>query len=122
FQYREKGGRPKPIGSADVNAYIRKAAGAEFTAKDFRTWAGTVKAAAQLAALDTPVTKTATERAVCGVIKEVAADLGNTPAVGRKTYVHPAVIAACAAGSFPKSRASGRLSAAETRVLKLLEG
>ncbi|MBN9118152.1 MAG: DNA topoisomerase IB [Planctomycetes bacterium] len=122
FQYRGPDGRPRPVGSADVNAYIRKAAGAEFTAKDFRTWAGTVGAAAKLAALPRPETKTAAERAVCGVIKEVARELGNTPAVCRKSYVHPIVLDAFAGDLFPQSRASGRLSAAETRVLRLLEG
>jgi DNA topoisomerase-1 len=122
FQYRSPNGQPKPIGSADVNAYIRKAAGAEFTAKDFRTWAGTVKAATSLAALAKPETKAATERAVCGVIKEVAAELGNTPAVCRKSYIHPAVLAAFVEGEFPKAKASGRLSAAEACVLRLLEG
>ncbi len=122
FQYRDGDGDPRPIGSADVNAYIRRASGGEFTAKDFRTWAGTVKAAAKLAALARPATKTAAERAVCGVIKDVAAELGNTPAVCRKSYVHPAVINAFAAGRFLESRARGRLSAAETRVLKLLGG
>jgi DNA topoisomerase I len=122
FQYRDANGDPKPIGSADVNAYIRKATGAEFTAKDFRTWAGTVKVTSKLSAVPRPATKAATERAVCGVIKEVAAELGNTPAVCRKSYVHPVVLEAFARGSFPKSRATGRLSAAETRVLRLLEG
>jgi DNA topoisomerase-1 len=127
FQYLDssKGngnGKPKPIGSADVNAYIRKASGAEFSAKDFRTWAGTVKAAAKLAAHAKPHTKAATERAVCGAIKEVAEELGNTAAVCRASYVHPVVIEAFAAGGLPHSRAAGRLSAAETRVLKLLGG
>jgi DNA topoisomerase-1 len=127
FQYRESDeggpkGRPKPIGSADVNDYIRKAAGAEFTAKDFRTWAGTVKATAKLADQKHPATKTAAERCVCGVIKEVACELGNTAAVCRKSYVHPAVLEAFVANGFPKARARGRLSAAECRVLKLLEG
>jgi DNA topoisomerase I len=122
FQYRGPNGKPKPIGSADVNAYIRRAAGAEFTAKDFRTWAGTVKAASKLAALSRPATKAATERAVCGVIKEVAAELGNTPAVCRKSYVHPVVLNAFAEGDFPGARATGRLSAPEGRVLRLLAG
>jgi DNA topoisomerase-1 len=126
FQYRCRDGggrgRSKPIGSADVNDYVRRAAGAEFTAKDFRTWAGTVEAAARLAALERPATKTAIERTVCAVIKEVAGMLGNTPAVCRKSYVHPAVPEAFARGALPKSRARGRLSADETRVLKLLGG
>ncbi len=121
FQYRQASGRPKPIGSADVNRYIRKAAGAEFTAKDFRTWAGTVKAAAKLSALPQTATKAATERAVCGVIKEVAHELGNTPAVCRKSYVHPTVLGAFAGAGFPEARARGRLSAAEARVLRVLE-
>jgi DNA topoisomerase-1 len=124
FQYhcRDGGGRggAKPIGSADVNDYIHKAAGAEFTAKDFRTWAGTVEAAARLAALERPATKAAAERAVCAVIKEVAAVLGNTPAVCRKSYVHPAVPEAFARGALPNTRPRGRLSGDETRVLKLL--
>jgi DNA topoisomerase-1 len=122
FQYRHGHSQSRPIGSTDVNEYIRKAAGAEFTAKDFRTWAGTVKTAARLAAIEKPATKAAAERAVCGVIKEVAGDLGNTAAVCRKSYVHPVVMEAFARGGFPKSRARGRLSAAETRVLKLLGG
>jgi DNA topoisomerase I len=121
FQYRGPDDQPKPIGSADVNAYIHRVSGAEFTAKDFRTWAGTVKAASKLAALPRPETKTAAERAVCGVIKEVARELGNTAAVCRKSYVHPVVLEAFAAAEFPKARASGHLSAAETRVLRLLE-
>jgi DNA topoisomerase-1 len=122
FQYHGPNGQPKPIGSADVNDYIRKAAGAEFTAKDFRTWAGTVKAAAKLADQKHPATKTAAERCVCSVIKEVASELGNTAAVCRKSYVHPAVLEAFAGDGLPKARARGHLSAAECRVLKLLEG
>lgn len=122
FQYHGPKGRPKPIGSSDVNAYIRKAAGAEFSAKDFRTWAGTVKAASKLAALARPETKAAAELAVCGVIKDVAAELGNTPTVCRKSYVHPVVLEAFAGGEFPSARAAARLSAEEARVLRLLEG
>ncbi len=122
FQYRDGAGRPKPIGSADVNAYLRRAAGGGFTAKDFRTWAGTVAAAETLSAVPKPATKAATERAVCCAIKGVAAELGNTPSVCRKSYVHPAVIAAFAAGTFPPARPSGNLYAAEVRVLRLLGG
>lgn len=121
FQYRDGNGNPKPIGSTDVNAYIRRTSGAEFTAKDFRTWAGTVLAAAKLSALPRPETKAAIERVICRVIKEVAAELGNTPAICRKSYIHPAVFEAFAAGTFPKTRACGQLSAAEMRVLRLLD-
>ena len=120
FQYRH-GKQPKPIGSADVNGYIRRAAGGEFTAKDFRTWGGTVKAAKMLAATPLPETKAATDRAICGVIKAVAAELGNTPAVCRKSYVHPGVLEAFVGKGFPKAKAAGRLSASEMCVLRLLE-
>ncbi|QJW97741.1 DNA topoisomerase IB [Frigoriglobus tundricola] len=122
FQYRDGAGRPHPIGSAEVNAYIRRAAGAEFTAKDFRTWAGTVRAVAELATQDRPATKAATERAICAAVKVVASELGNTPTVCRKSYIHPAVFAAFAGKGFPTARASGRLTAAEARALRVLDG
>jgi DNA topoisomerase-1 len=123
FQYLDHEGQPHPIGSADVNGYIRRAAGGEYTAKDFRTWAGTVKAAALLAQHSRPETKTAAERAVVAVIRDVAAELGNTPAVCRKSYVHPRVIAAFLDGTLPTDgRDRDGLSADESRVLKLLEG
>lgn len=114
FQYEDDRGRPRPVGSADVNGYIRRAAGEEFSAKDFRTWAGTVKAAALLAEQPTPETKTAGERAIVGVVKAVAAELGNTPAVCRKSYIHPRVIDAFLAGTLPSGTAD------EGRVLRLL--
>jgi DNA topoisomerase-1 len=122
FQYVDDDGHQRRIGSADVNAYIRRAAGGEYTAKDFRTWAGTVKAAALLAELPHPGSKSAAERAVVGVIREVAAQLGNTVAVCRKSYVHPRVIEAFLADAIPTARAAGGLSADESRVLRLLEG
>jgi DNA topoisomerase-1 len=115
FQYRDDGGVARPVGSADVNGYIRAAAGGEFTAKDFRTWAGTVKAAARLAELPAPESRTAGERAVAGVVKAVAAELGNTPAVCRRSYIHPRVIAAYLDGSLAASR-----RADEQRLLSLL--
>jgi DNA topoisomerase-1 len=120
FQYEDARGVARPVGSADVNAYIRRAAGGPYTAKDFRTWAGTVKAATRLAALPVPQTKTAAGRAVCGVIKAVAAELGNTPAVCRQSYVHPRVVEAFAAGERPAARPRGGLSGDEMRVLRVL--
>ncbi|MDB5311807.1 MAG: topoisomerase [Gemmataceae bacterium] len=122
FQYLDGTGRPHPIGSADVNGYIRRAGGGEYTAKDFRTWAGTVKAAALFAELPCPESKTAGERAVVGVIKHVAADLGNTPAVCRKSYVHPGVIEAFLGGSLPAPAGGGTRSADERRILRVLGG
>jgi DNA topoisomerase-1 len=117
FQYRDERGVARPIGSADVNAYIRAAAGGEYTAKDFRTWAGTTIAAARLAELPAPESKTAGERAVAAVVKDVAAELGNTPAVCRKSYIHPKVIASYLDGSLAATR-----RADEARLLKLLGG
>ena len=122
FQYVDGRGRQRVIGSADVNDYIRRAAGGPYTAKDFRTWAGTVEAARLLAAERVPESKTAAEKAVCGVIKEVAATLGNTPAVCRKSYVHPRVLAAFANGELPATRSGTRLSPDEARVMRLLSG
>jgi DNA topoisomerase-1 len=120
FQYRDEYGHGRPIGSADVNGYIRRAAGGEFTAKDFRTWAGTVAAAARLAKEDVPESVKAAERVVTAVIRDVAEELGNTPAVCRKSYVHPRVVEAFAGGELPAAKGSRGLSAAESRVLKLL--
>ncbi|HUR54791.1 MAG TPA: DNA topoisomerase IB [Gemmataceae bacterium] len=114
FQYRDDTGKPRPIGSADVNGYIRAASGGEFTAKDFRTWAGTVLAATRFAGMPTPETETAAERAAVDVIRDVAAELGNTPAVCRKSYIHPRVGEAFAAGALPKTKDD------EARVLELL--
>jgi DNA topoisomerase-1 len=122
FQYVDDRGDPRPVGSADVNGYIRRAAGGEYTAKDFRTWAGTVKAAARLARAPRPDTKTAGARAVAEVVKQVAAELGNTPAVCRASYIHPRVIDAYLGAGFPRTRARDGLSADETRVLRLLSG
>ncbi|WP_295685007.1 DNA topoisomerase IB [uncultured Nevskia sp.] len=93
FQYLDEAGERRTLGSADVNDYLRNAAGAEFTAKDYRTWAGSVMA---YRALRKPLGKSADEvptvRRVVEVIKDIAAGLGNTPAVCRKCYVHPAVL------------------------------
>ncbi len=107
FQYVGEDGQPASIDSADVNDYIREATGRDFTAKDFRTWAGTVLAAlalqeveagratkrAQRSQRSPGRAKRATPREVTRAIEQVAKRLGNTPAVCRKCYVHPDVIA-----------------------------
>jgi DNA topoisomerase-1 len=115
FQYRDERGRPRAVGSTDVNEYIRRATGGDFTAKDFRTWAGTVLAAARLAVEELPESAKAAERVVARVVREVAARLGNTPAICRKSYIHPLVIEAFAAGKLPS-----RMQRDEARVLRLL--
>ncbi|MEX1829471.1 DNA topoisomerase IB [Luteibacter sp. CQ10] len=95
FQYVDDEGQRQGIDSGMVNDYLREVTGGEFTAKDFRTWGGTVQAVAVLAT--TPLPDTGGERAVkstlAAAVKEVAAILGNTPAVCRRSYIHPEVLA-----------------------------
>ena len=92
FQYVDEAGRHQPIGSADVNAYLREITGQDFTAKDFRTWAGTVLAAKALAAVERARSKTHAKREIARAIESVAKSLGNTKAVCRKCYIHPAIL------------------------------
>src|SRR5690606_34305363 len=80
------------IRAGDLNDYLRDVTGAEITAKDFRTWNGTVVAAALLAGTPVPTSKTARQRAATGVLREVADLLGNTLAVCRSSYVDPRVV------------------------------
>jgi len=94
FQYVDDEGERRAVGSADVNAYLKAITGADFTAKDFRTWAGTRLCAAALAETPPPRSQAEARRAVAAAIRQVSQALGNTPAVCRSGYVHPAVIAA----------------------------
>jgi DNA topoisomerase-1 len=93
FQYLDEDGTRHPVGSADINDYLRRVSGAEFTAKDYRTWAGSVYA---LAALRRLMCGSAAEarRHLVATVKEVATLLRNTPAVCRRCYIHPAIISA----------------------------
>ncbi len=95
FQYQDTEGEPHPITSTAVNDYIRDAAGAEFTAKDFRTWAGTLLAIQAITAPESPCLEGNGKSAVTAMVRRVADQLGNTPAVCRKCYIHPAVLAVC---------------------------
>ena len=99
FQYVDEDGVRHDVESADVNEYLREISGRDFTAKDFRTWNGTVLAVRYLKLCDAPTSPTAGKRLVSGAIKSVAQDLGNTPAVARKAYVHPVVLNAYLEGS-----------------------
>ena len=91
FQYLDERGERQAVTSGDVNAYLKAATGQDITAKDFRTWNGTVLAAASLAAEDALEAVAARKRAFNRAIADVAARLGNTVAVCRQCYVHPAV-------------------------------
>lgn len=103
FEYLDENGQPHKIGSADVNAYLKEISGEDFTAKDFRTWAGTLLAAQALAECDAAQSPTQCKKTIAGVIKAVAKELGNTPAICRKCYVHPAILEAYADGSLLES-------------------
>jgi DNA topoisomerase-1 len=129
FQYRDAQGRVVDIGSADVNAYLKEVTGEAFTSKDFRTWAGTVLAATLLRQCEAAASEREAKKNVVQAIEQVAAQLGNTRAVCRKCYVHPAVIDSYLDGSIggngtrarAVARAIGRLTDAEKAVLGLLQ-
>jgi DNA topoisomerase-1 len=99
------------IDSADVNAYLREASGDDFTAKDFRTWAGTVLAAQQLASARAASAAQA-KRNILRAIEIVAERLGNTKTVCRKSYIHPAIFDAYLGGS--------RIAASEPAVAAII--
>ncbi|WP_091740051.1 DNA topoisomerase IB [Phenylobacterium immobile] len=120
FQYVDDEGVRHAIESTDVNAYLRDALGEDFSAKDFRTWAGTVAAARALAMCEPPASETAAKRSVNTCIKAVAGLLGNTAAVCRKAYVHPFVVDAYAQGALTL-KPSSEPRAFELAVLKFLE-
>ncbi|GAB6195597.1 DNA topoisomerase IB [Lysobacter xanthus] len=109
FQYVDDDGASQPVGSAQVNDYLREAMGEAFTAKDFRTWGGTLAAVERFAAIPPP--DDASDREVASIEKQVIAEvadlLGNTPAVCRRAYIDPAVLDGWRAG---------RLRAPEDRV------
>ncbi len=92
FQYVDENDEPRTIDSGDVNAYLGEISGEEFTAKDFRTWAGTVLAARALQEFAEVDSEVEAKQNVVRAIEVVAARLGNTRAVSRKSYVHPAVV------------------------------
>ncbi len=121
FQYVNGDGMPQPISSSDVNDYIRDASGGDFTAKHFRTWGASVIAFEQLLAKDEDA-----RISVKTVIEPVAEALGNTVAMSRKSYVHPALLDAVKEDSrdpldgMDRPRARQRLSSAETGLLDFL--
>jgi DNA topoisomerase-1 len=92
FQYVGEDGAVHDIDSADVNEYLRQISGQDFTAKDFRTWAGTVLAASALQEFEEFDSGAAAKRNITRAIERVAERLGNTKAVCRKCYIHPAVL------------------------------
>jgi DNA topoisomerase-1 len=133
FQYIDEESATHSVDSADVNDYLREISKQDFTAKDFRTWAGSVLAYSTLRLLDPFESATQAKKNVVETIKSVAERLGNTPSVCRKCYVHPALLDCYLAGSLNgatkngskpagrSARASRALSTEESGLIHLLE-
>ena len=131
FQYVDEDGELRTIDSGDVNEYLREISGKDFTAKDFRTWAGTKLAAMALREVEEFESDTQAKRNVVAAIESVAQQLGNTPAICRKCYVHPAVIEAYMDGSMAHTleeraaetleESANTLSGEEAEVMRLLQ-
>ncbi|HEY9281203.1 MAG TPA: DNA topoisomerase IB [Eoetvoesiella sp.] len=123
FHYKDEEGALRSVDSNAVNAYLKEAAGTDFTAKDYRTWAGSVSALAALQRRSS-TSEINARQAVADVVKEVAQRLGNTPAICRKCYIHPEILEAYLQQRLPPRLAapagSRNLSADEKRLLKFL--
>ncbi|MEA2601933.1 MAG: topoisomerase [Acidobacteriota bacterium] len=133
FQYLDENGARQSVSSEDVNDYLRETTGEEFSAKDFRTWGGTVLALSALLELGPCESEKEASRAVVEAVKRVSSNLGNRPAICRKFYVHPVVIESYLEGSLiqaletaadglPDEDDSTGLRRMEAQVLGLLKG
>lgn len=125
FQYIDEAGERRGVTSTDVNAYLREIAGCDVTAKDFRTWAGTVLAALALGEIGISESETGARRSIGAAIRRVAERLGNTPAICRKCYVHPDILEGYLSGLLvtppgPAAGPDGGLAAEEAAVLAFL--
>lgn len=131
FEYLNDEGQPQDVKSEDVNEYLREITGHEFTAKDFRTWSGTVLAALALREFEKFDSRAQAKRNLTQAIEAVAARLGNTPAICRKCYVHPAIVNAYLEGTTVETlrqraqeewnQSVGKLRPEEAAVLALLQ-
>jgi DNA topoisomerase I len=125
FQYVDEQGVAHRVRSHDLNAYLRALTATHYSIKDFRTWSATVRAARELHAIGVATTQRATKKLVLEAIRRVAEHLGNTPAVCRKSYIHPGLLDAYTAGEpMPPTPSRGAAAAAkyELLVLAFLEG
>ncbi len=122
FQYLDEDGQRRAVSSNDVNLYLRQMTGCDFTAKDYRTWAGSALALERLRKLDASTEAIAKQNLV-ETVKQVASQLGNTPAVCRQCYIHPAILQAFSAGGLADLRTARKrkwLSAEEVSLLVFL--
>ena len=127
FQYLDENGEPQKVRSEDVNDYLREITGEDFTAKDFRTWFGTVLTFLALQQLPRDESAGRMKKNVTEAITAVSQMLGNTSAVCRKCYIHPAIVQSYSNGSWPHfessvgpGRKGSRLRPEEIAVMKLL--
>ena len=122
FQYRDEEGKVHSISSADVNEFLREISGEDFTAKDFRTWAGSVYALTELRKLN-GATGREEKKGVTEIIKAVAQKLGNTPAVCKKSYIHPSLLQSHSRGTLIMADTNGRSGAklCEAQFLQFLK-
>jgi DNA topoisomerase-1 len=132
FQYEDEAGKPQSIGSTDVNRYLREVTGRDITAKDFRTWAGTLLAALELAELPPAESAARAKRNIRLAANRVAERLGNTPTICLNCYIHPGIISLYSAGALrlkmkgeknektDKNNADDFMSAEEMAVLAAL--
>jgi DNA topoisomerase I len=131
FEYLDDDGAPREVTSADVNEYLKEISGREITAKDFRTWAGTVLAALALKEFETFDSQASAKKNLRAAIESVASRLGNTPTICRKCYIHPEILSSYTEGALlleVKQQAEselrdnlGSLKPEEAAVLSLLE-
>jgi DNA topoisomerase-1 len=130
FQYYDEDGKRHPVGSDDVNAYLKEISGQDYTSKDFRTWAGTVLAAQTLKDFEKFDSDAKAKKNIVRAVEAVAKRLGNTKAVCRKCYIHPAIFDAYLDGSMVRTiadraaraaRKAGDFTEAEAAVLGLLQ-
>ncbi|HKY59374.1 MAG TPA: DNA topoisomerase IB, partial [Gemmatimonadota bacterium] len=131
FQYYDEAGERRAVDSGDVNAYVREVAGDDFSAKDFRTWAGTIEMAAALLECGPCEDEGEANRRVTDAVRRVAERLGNTPAVCRECYIHPEIVARYLDGTLAERLDPGTkpvrfekirgLTVEESAVLALLE-
>jgi DNA topoisomerase-1 len=122
FEYLAEDGGRRRVNSEDVNAYLRDVSGEQLSVKDFRTWGASALCIGALSALDAPASEREATRSIAAAISDVATALGNTPAVCRASYVHPALLEAYAAGELTggaQRRLSG-LDVNESRLLRFL--
>ncbi len=118
FNYLDENGKPRPIKPTDINSYLKTITAPEFSAKDFRTWGGTLLAALELAEIGTADEEKILKKNILKAVKKVAEKLGNTPTVCRASYIHPTVLKSYESGltlaEFEKKRKRAiKLSQAE---------